>query len=73
MQPGWHERIAGALREMKFTLEQVRPTISRLALKPHVVFPAFYYAIQYGLTSSLTTVTVVPFLQQRVQIGHSPD
>ena len=30
----------------------------RLALKPHAVFPAFYYATQYGFASILPAVSV---------------
>ena len=30
----------------------------RLALKPHTVFPALYYATQYGFASILPAVTV---------------
>ena len=57
------------LRWNKFVL----PTF-RLALKPHVVFPALYYATQYGFASILPAVTVASIFNKEfkwdtLQIG----
>lgn len=49
------------------------PTL-RLALKPHVVFPALYYGTQYGFASNLPAVTVASIFSKEfkwdtLQIG----